>query len=228
MKKLLFFAAFAVFSLSAVNAQEKVKEDIKKGAKAVEEGVKTGAQVVEKEAVKLYDQAKTGGFYLGANIGLPLSTTTDISSFNFGFDASYLFEVARNVDVGLLVGFTSYKGDGEYTFIGPDPYDYKSTSLKEVDGIIINHKTANFVPIAVSGRYYFNKHRMFGGLDLGYAIKVSGDDEVGGGFYSRPKFGFVFGGHFAAIASFQIISGGVDYYDGINEILTVNGFQSCW
>ena len=210
MKKLLL-VALVVFGFNTVNAQEKVKEDIKKGADAV-----------EKEAVKLYNQAKTGGFKIGANIGLPLSSTRDVSSFNFGFDATYLFEVATNLEVGGMLGYTNYTGDGDYRYINEN-YD-KSIAKFEHAGVVVNHKSANFVPIAVAGRYYFNNRKMFAGLDLGYAIKVAGDDEVNGGLYARPKFGFNFG-KFSAIGSFQTITGGVKYYDGLNT-LKVSGFNS--
>lgn len=148
----------------------------------------------------LMDKAKTGSFYLGANIGLPLSTASDVSSFNFGFDVAYLFELIDNLELGGLVGYTHFLGDGDY--------EYTQGTVGNV--FIRDYKDASFLPIAATARYYFSDHKFFGGLDLGVAINVSGDAKTG--FYARPKFGFDLG-KIALIASFQSISGGVDYGD---------------
>ena len=187
MKKVFLLAAFAVFGLTSSNAQE---------------------DVVEK--------AKSGSFYAGANIGLPLSTASDVSSFNFGFDVAYLFELIDNLELGLLAGYTHYVGDGGYS------YEYNGNIF------VANYSDASFIPVAASARYYFGDHRFFGGLDLGVGISVS--DEAKTGFYARPKFGFDFG-VVALIASFQSISGGTDYdnaYDGDynNNVVTSSGFNS--
>lgn len=211
MKKKLFLSLILLIGTTTLFAQDKVKEDIKKGADAV-----------EKEAVKLYNQAKTGGFKVGASIGIPFSTTRDVSSFVFTFDGTYLFEVANNLEVGGMLGYTNYSGSGGYDYFEPY-YDTKKSSYKS-EGVYIKHKAAGFVPIAVSGRYYFNSRKMFAGLDLGYAINVSGDDGVGGGLYARPKFGYSFG-KFAAIASIQAVTGGNNYYDGLNTI-SLGGFHA--
>jgi len=196
MKKLLVLAAFAVFGLTSVNAQEDTTVD-----------------KVKNEASKLYDEAKTGGFKVGANIGLPLSTTSDFASFNVGADVAYLFEVIPNLEVGLLVGFTQFFADGEYVFV---PGDLGND-------IIRKYEDATFIPIAATARYYFGERKFFGGLDLGYAISVAGDAD--GGFYARPKFGFDLG-VITLIASYQSISGGVDYYDGFNNFAVTSGFNS--
>lgn len=187
MKKIFLLAAFAVFGLTISNAQDGVD--------------------------KVIDQAKNGGFKVGANIGLALSTT-EYGSFNFGFEAAYLFEVVSNLEIGLLAGYTQYVADGEgYIDDG-------------IDVVIADYKDASFVPIAASSRYYFSDRKFFGGLDLGYAIKTAGDDEVNGGFYYRPKFGF----NLKAItlwAGFQGIAGGVDYYVSNNNTATIgSGFNS--
>lgn len=186
MKKLLVLAAIAVFSFTSVNAQDGVD--------------------------KVIDQAKNGGFKVGANIGLPLSTAGDLASFNIGFDIAYLFEVMENLEVGGLVAYTHFFGDGVYTY--------------EFDDVIFigDYEDTSFVPIATSARYYFAERKFFGGLDLGYAINVSG--EADGGFYYRPKFGFNLG-MIALIASYQGISGGVNYNtSGPTDIVTGSGFNS--
>jgi len=222
MKKLLFFAAFAVFGL-AMNAQEKTtKKDVNKAVDAVEKGAKT----VENEAVKQYNKAKTGGFKVGANIGLPLQEAGDISSFNMGADIAWLWEVAPNWEVGGLVGFTQIFGDGSYRKYTSGPateYDSK-LAVKSEDGttIVAHYSDESFIPIAVTGRWYFSDRKMFVGTDLGYAIHVSGDAK--GGFYFRPKFGWNFG-KVNLIGSFQRISGGVHHLETI-DAYSVSGFNS--
>ncbi|HLV14422.1 MAG TPA: hypothetical protein VKY41_04520 [Xanthomarina sp.] len=170
MKKILLFAAVTVFGLSTLHAQN-----------------------------DFVDKAKNGGFYVGANIGLPLSTASDIAAFNFGFDGAYLFEVIDNLEVGGLLGYTHFIADGDYSY-----YNWEDSYY------VRNYKDASFVPIAASARYYFADHKFFGGLDLGVGVNVSGDAKSG--FYARPKFGFDLG-TIALIASYQSISGGVKYGD---------------
>lgn len=161
---------------------------------------------------EIIEKAKNGGFYVGANIGLPLSTASDISSFNFGFDVAYLFEVIENLEVGGLVGYTHFIGDGGVVY-------YNNGNTFEAD-----YKDASFLPIAASARYYFADHRFFGGLDLGVGINVSGDAKSG--FYARPKFGFDLG-TVALIASFQSISGGTDYDNNNGDYyVSGSGFNS--
>lgn len=196
MKKVILLTALVVFGLTNSSAQE---------------------DVVEK--------AKSGSFYLGANVGFSLisdsyyysdSNNDDYGSFNFGFDAAYLFELIDNLEVGGLVGFTQYIAKGSYW---NGETNNNGNSLVYVD-----FEDASFIPVAASARYYFGDHRFFGGLDLGVAINVAGDANTG--FYARPKFGFDLG-VIALIASFQSISGGQDYSDnnGVN-VYSINGFKS--
>lgn len=163
--------------------------------------------------IDVEEKAKAGSFYLGANIGVPLNNASDISSFNFGFDGAYLFELIENLEFGGLVGYTHFIGDGVYYYQGNNQYKYKDVS---------------FIPIAASGRYYFADHTFFGGLDLGIGINAAGDAKSG--FYARPKFGYNLGS-LALIASFQNISGGSDYKhlndnNPNNDVVTSKGFNS--
>jgi len=207
MKKLLFFAAFAVFGLT-MDAQEKTtKDDVNKATDAV-----------AKEATKLYNQAKTGGFKVGANIGFPLQDPGNLASFNMGLDIAWLFEVANNVEVGVLTGYTHIFGDDEYNYYPPD-YSYKSSSKS---GIVTNYKDTDFIPIAATGRWYFSNRKMYAGLDLGYAISLT--DGADGGIFFRPKFGYNLG-KVNLVGSFQKIGGGVEYYDNA-DIVKVSGFNS--
>jgi hypothetical protein len=163
---------------------------------------------------ELMEKAKSGGFYAGANIGLPISTGSEVSSFNFGFDVAYLFEVIDNLEVGGLLGYTHFVG-------GDDKYfDVGSGS-----NVTFDYKDAAFLPIAATARYYFADHKFFGGIDLGIAINVAGDAKTG--FYARPKFGYDLG-TIALIASFQNISGGSDYGNNGNDTYyaSYSGFNS--
>jgi len=192
MKKVLVLAAFAVFGLTTMNAQDGVD--------------------------KVINQAKNGGFKVGANLGLAVSSASkDFGSFNFGFDAAYLFEVMENLEVGLLVGYTQFVADGRYSYeVYDDNGDFTTLSF--------DYKDASFVPISSSARYYFGDRKFFGGIDLGYAINVNGDADDG--FYYRPKFGYNLG-MITIIASYQGISGGVDYHNGTGfNSVSLSGFNS--
>lgn len=151
-------------------------------------------------------------FFVGANIGFPMSGTGDLASFNFGADIAYFFPVTADLEIGPLIAYSHFLGDGTYAYHGDD-------------GIFIrDYKDASFVPIAVSGRYYFNHRQFYAGLDLGYAINVSGDAK--NGFYGRPKFGYDFGA-ITIIGSFTGISGGTDYQGDLDyAVVTTSGFNT--
>jgi len=205
MKKLLVLVAFAVFALTNVNAQDGVD--------------------------KVVEQAKSGGFKVGGNIGFSLLNSSlynlgydnnaeDFGSFNFGVDVAYLFEVMPNLEVGALVGYTQFLAKGSYV---KAIYDNDGN----YEGVITaDFKDASFVPISTTARYYFANHKFFGGLDLGYAVNVAGDDGVDGGLYLRPKFGFNLGA-ITLIASYQKVGGGVDYDDASGSTYySLSGFNS--
>jgi len=218
MKKLLFFAAFAVFGLT-LNAQEKTtKKDVNKAVDAVEKGAKT----VEKEAVKQYNLAKTGGFKVGVNLGLPMQEAGEIASFNIGADIAWLWEVAPNFEAGALTGFTQIFGDGKFKHIGDEGSYSQKLATKTVGDVYTNYSNESFIPIAATGRYYFNSRKMFVGTDLGYAIHVAGDADSG--FYFRPKFGWNFG-KINLVGSFQRVSGGVHHLNTV-DAYSVSGFNS--
>ena len=157
---------------------------------------------------------KGGGIKVGANFGLPLSAAGDVASFNFGVDVAYLVEVIDNLEVGGLVGYTHYLGDGTYSYVT------NGGSL-----IIADYDDTSFIPIAASGRYSFADGKFFAGLDLGYALNVSGDAD--GGFYYRPKFGFNLG-VVTLLAMYQGISGGISTNSSYNyrNVYSVSGFNS--
>lgn len=189
MKKVLLIVALAVFGFVGMNAQE--NDD-------------------QSDFNEVVEMAKGGGFYLGANIGLPLSGAGDLASFNFGFDVAYLFEVIPNLEVGGVVGYSHFLGDGTYTYFGDE------------GTIVRDYEDASFLPIAASARYQFNDRKFFAGLDTGFAVNLSG--EADSGFYIRPKFGYNLG-PVTLIGSFTSISGGSNYNSDFNT-LSVSGFTT--
>ena len=154
-----------------------------------------------------------GAFKVGANIGLPLSSTSEAASLNVGVDVAYLYEIIDNLEIGGLIGYVQFFADGEYIFV---------TNSGNI--IMTDYKDASFVPISSTARYYFSEGKFFGGLDLGFAINVSGDADSG--LFFRPKFGFIIG-PVAIVGSYQGISGGAIYNSNLNSNLaTVSGFNS--
>lgn len=128
--------------------------------------------VSSKSLTESYKNKLNSSFYIGINGGLPIGDIKDFFNFQAGVDFAYLIEVADDIEIGGLVGFSNYFG-GEYSYY--DEYIY------DIDD-------ASFIPVAFSVRYNFLDHKFFGGIDLGYAINISGGAE--GGFYYRPKFGY--------------------------------------
>jgi len=193
MREILLFTVIAVLGFNTINAQDEVNNN----------------------SNEFTEMARGGSVIIGTNIGIPLIGSGYDSSFNFGVDIAYLFEVIDNLEVGGIVGYTH--------FIGTDDKVYYD--IYEDDYFIADYKDASFIIVSGSSRYYFSDHKFFGGLDLGIGINVSGDAKTG--VYYRPKFGFDLG-VVALIASFQGISGGVDYSDnnfgGTN--VTSSGFNS--
>lgn len=113
-----------------------------------------------------------GNFKLGAHIGLPVGDTSDVSSFNLGADAAYVWTVAPNFELGLTTGYTTYLGK-EFT----------------VGGITYKPDALGIIPVAATGQYNVSGGLSIG-ADLGYGIVTnSGSD---GGFYYQPKIGYNF------------------------------------
>ena len=113
------------------------------------------------------------GFTVGAHVGIPVGDFGEYSSFNFGVDGSYMWNVGEGFDVGVATGYTNFSGGDDETF---------DTGF----GVFtIERPSFGFIPIAGAARYSFNEN-WFGGLDLGYALATEGD----GGVYYQPKVGY--------------------------------------
>ncbi len=140
-------------------------------------------------------QAQEGGAKLGLHFGLPIGDAGDISSFNVGFDAAYMLNVADSFQIGPLVGYSHYFGK---------EYDILGTTVKGDD--------IQFVPIAGSARFFASEDFFFG-ADLGYAIGI--DDGNDGGFYYRPKLGYGLG-PVSLIASYSGVSSDGNSFSSLN------------
>ena len=109
------------------------------------------------------------GFKLGAHIGVPVADAGDVSSFNLGLDAAYMWNVAPSFDLGIASGYTHFIG--------------KSNNGYKVDDF-------GFIPIAASGKYRFSGSPVSLGLDLGYGISTK--EGIDGGLYYQPKVAYNF------------------------------------
>ncbi len=118
--------------------------------------------------------AQTTGFKAGVYLGIPIADASDYSNFNLGLDISYLFwEPVENLKIGASTGYSHFFG-------------------KDIDNVYGQHykikaKDFGFIPLAVTGEYYFAQ-QFFAGVDLGVAIATESNKDTG--FYYRPKVGW--------------------------------------
>lgn len=126
---------------------------------------------------------------LGVNAGIPVGEVNDIANFQFGADATYLYDVANIVGLGAMVGYSKFFHDND-----------------------LDVGDAQFLPIAASGRIGFLRG-LYVGADLGYAIGLSSGND--GGVYYRPKVGFnLFG--LSLIASYSGVNADEVSYNSLN------------
>lgn len=103
------------------------------------------------------------GFRLGAHVGAPLGDASDAASVTLGLDAAYMWNITKGLDIGVATGYSH--------FFGKDNVD-----------------DFGFVPVAVSGKYRFNKIPLFVGLDLGAGISTR--NYINSGLYVAPRVGY--------------------------------------
>lgn len=115
------------------------------------------------------------GFKLGAHVGLPVGDAADAFSLNIGADASYLFPVSAEFNMGIASGYSAWIGK---TINVPGYGDVK------VD-------TMSMVPLAASAQYRVSPEFSLG-VDLGYGF-LFGSGSSDGGFYYHPKAAYHFG-----------------------------------
>ena len=113
--------------------------------------------------------AQESGFKAGVHLGMPIGDYSDFYGFNYGVDATYMFDVAEGFKLGGTAG-------------------YSILSAKEIDlGPFgkITPDNLNLFTIGAAAQYSFSDN-FFGGVDLGYAIPNEGD----GALYYLPKVGY--------------------------------------
>lgn len=99
-------------------------------------------------------------------------------NFNFGVNFAYYFGITDKIKVGILTGYDHFIIDASDENI-EIVYD-ENIPYPDFDA-----ESESYVPIAVSSKFFF-ADKFFAGLDLGYAIDLSGDKGAGG-FYYRPR-----------------------------------------
>lgn len=105
-------------------------------------------------------------FNAGVNIGIPTGDLEPLTSFVYGAEVNYMFEVSEDFQAGPSISFMNYSG-------------------KSVGGVSLGD--ASFLPIAAAGRYNASESFVLG-ADLGYGIGVNSGNN--GGFYYRPMVGY--------------------------------------
>ena len=115
------------------------------------------------------------GFKLGAHVGLPVGDAGDAYSLNVGVDASYLFPMSAEFNLGIASGYSAWMGKTvTYPIIGD-----------------VKIETLSLVPLAASAQYRVTPEFSLG-ADLGYGfLFASGTSD--GGFYYQPKAAYHFG-----------------------------------
>lgn len=136
--------------------------------------------------IGLSASAQNGSFSLGASGGFVTGDTSDFFSYSFSVDATYLFEMSDQFDLGIATSYLSY--------IGKD----------KVLGISVDIDNGSFLPIAGAARYNASEKFVLG-TDLGYAIGISPSDNEGG-FYYRPMIGYNISDRTQITASYTGIS----------------------
>lgn len=123
-----------------------------------------------------------GQFNAGVNLGLPVGDASDTSSFAFGIEANYLFEVSDEFKVGPTASYVHFLGK-EFSGI-----DYPSTS---------------FLPLGGAARYSVSDEFVVG-ADLGLALGMS--NASGSSFFYRPMVGYNIGETMMVQASYMGMS----------------------
>ena len=127
-----------------------------------------------------FANAQDAGFKAGIHFGMPMGDAANVYSFNWGIDVAYLWPVADQFQAGVTTGYSSFSGKSISTpGLSLGPISLPGTSVK------VN---AAFIPLAATGLYSFSD-KIFGGLDLGYAL-YSGSGGGTGGVYYQPKVGY--------------------------------------
>ncbi|GAA4231547.1 hypothetical protein GCM10022291_04270 [Postechiella marina] len=121
-------------------------------------------------------------FKAGVNAGLVTGDFSDLASFNLALDVAYLWDVADQIQVGAITGFSQ-------------------TFTKEVDGFDTND--VQFLPIAAAGRFAISDQFTIG-TDLGYAVGINDGND--GGFYYAPRVQYSVNESLDIVAAYRGVS----------------------
>ncbi|MDY3318360.1 hypothetical protein PG593_05995 [Riemerella anatipestifer] len=121
-----------------------------------------------------------GHFKLGANVSLPVGDFGKVSSIGIGADLGYMFNVAKDFELGAVTGYTHFLGKEYKTPFG--------TLKADSYGVI---------PVAASAKYNVTPE-FFLGTDLGVAFSTVKDS--GTLFYYNPKVGYQFSNNEVALS----------------------------
>lgn len=132
------------------------------------------------------------GLKVGANVGIPVGDASDFTTFGFGVDAYYFFEVGSGFLLGGTAGYHHYLGDDFEEF-----------------GFTIEVDDFQFVPVGAAARFYL-MDELYLGANIGYAIGINDGND--GGFHYRPMVGYDLGG-FGLNLSYSAVSVDDDFDD---------------
>ncbi|WP_203258248.1 outer membrane beta-barrel protein [Hyunsoonleella ulvae] len=123
-----------------------------------------------------------GQFNGGVNAGLITGDFSDFYSFNLTIDASYLWEVSDQIEVGAATGFSHSFG--------------KDTDFADAED-------AQFLPLAAAGRFNISDEFTVG-VDLGYAVGINDGND--GGFYYAPRVQYAVSESLDVVVAYRGIS----------------------
>ena len=129
----------------------------------------------------------------GLTGGLPIGDAGDGYTFNFGIDATYLWEVSDSFQAGAATGYNHSFGDTMSETI---------TVLGFTTTVEVEFEDFQYIPLAAAGRFNASEQFVLG-ADLGYAIAIGEGD---GGFYYRPMVGYNASEEIQITASYRGVS----------------------
>ncbi len=105
---------------------------------------------------------------VGVNTGITIGNIENFSTFAYGLDANYLFEVSNNIKVGPSLNFVLYL-----------PKEFNG---ERKDSFL-------YMPIGGSVRFHSASDAFYFGIDAGFAVGLSPSGDSGGIFF-KPLLGY--------------------------------------
>jgi len=123
--------------------------------------------------------AQNGQLSLGVNLGIPVSSTSKVSSFVMNAEVNYLFQSSGGFKIGPSISFSHFVGKN--------------------GGNILS-----YLPLAIAARFsYSNRFSLGADVGYGFAIKPQSAEN---GFYYRPIIIYHLNRFMQLSASFSVIS----------------------